>query len=274
MDRFFLFLIMAKKKQKQQVFNLCIFCGGTGLSKEHIIPDWIGREFPIPHGFRNTRSMYDHRGIYDSTGIHKNEPLGSKKMRNVCVKCNGGWMSRLQSEAKPILLDLFHKKDVTLDHHAKVTLAAWVMMGSIMLEFTQMESKAITKEERVYLMENGVPPANWEIYVGCSREDDPTTIRRLYHTGRHFEPKPPLMPLATEKANWQTTIIGIERSLFVARSTHVDYLVLSPVQILNNNFVKVWPISQDGLSKPNENKIEPRVFDFLLYALLNLIAYK
>jgi hypothetical protein len=91
---------MAKKKQKPP--GKCIFCGRTGLSKEHIWSDWlktlIARRDMHAQGseaFEFDRTTNEFRVTRPMTTESKQGCMTQRKIRKVCEShCNNGWMSR------------------------------------------------------------------------------------------------------------------------------------------------------------------------------------
>jgi hypothetical protein len=79
----------------QQV-GRCIFCGGRGLTKEHVWPKWLrgalDPSITTPRHFYST-SGFGRRRSY----THRSGSIESRRMRIVCERCNTGWMSRLQN---------------------------------------------------------------------------------------------------------------------------------------------------------------------------------
>src|SRR5687767_13069259 len=83
----------------------CLFCSETKLTKEHIWPDWIVREFArrVPPGKKQftasyTRNKLPVRTWFQNTITHE--------AKLVCSTCNNKWMSQLETCAKPFLLPL------------------------------------------------------------------------------------------------------------------------------------------------------------------------
>jgi hypothetical protein len=96
------------------------------MSKEHVWPDWLDPY--LPKGEVNHERMcqtvyrtHSVRAVKKQSGSSQ-----SGRVRVVCRACNNGWMSVLQSDAKPILIPLLtgartslHKKASRPGHPAK-----------------------------------------------------------------------------------------------------------------------------------------------------------
>ena len=90
--------------------NQCIFCQGSGMSKEHFWSSWM--DSVIPKGEKNEYtniilSGQDENLSMDSISVRQGDVI-TKKIRVVCKKCNSGWMSRIEETVKPILLKLMN----------------------------------------------------------------------------------------------------------------------------------------------------------------------
>ncbi|HEX8155861.1 MAG TPA: hypothetical protein VF526_00635, partial [Solirubrobacteraceae bacterium] len=79
----------------------CIFCGSVGkLSKEHVVPRWVGSAFPssereILHRFAWVSGEPEsHSPI---SGVDFDAPPFTWQARVVCAECNNGWMSSLEA---------------------------------------------------------------------------------------------------------------------------------------------------------------------------------
>jgi len=92
----------------------------------------------------------------------------SGRVRVVCRECNNGWMSVLQSEAKPILVPLLKGERIGLHKKAQATLAAWIAMFTMVAEHQSRTPRkvAITTAHRRYLMDNRTVPSDWKIWIG------------------------------------------------------------------------------------------------------------
>jgi len=84
----------------------CVFCG-TELKKrnksnEHIIPIWLLDHLSI----RDVKIEPTHMTSIGAIVTQRVHTLDGLIFGNVCEGCNGGWMSQLENNSKPILIDL------------------------------------------------------------------------------------------------------------------------------------------------------------------------
>ena len=75
----------------------CIFCPNEADSKEHVWPEWLLDL--LSQGKRREITIEMGRG-----GVKKwSGPSAAIDPRIVCEDCNSKWMSRLETQAKPII---------------------------------------------------------------------------------------------------------------------------------------------------------------------------
>lgn len=157
---------MAKPPRK------CIFCGHTGVSKEHLFADWLADIFPRDAQSRR-RSVYtqwlDESGPHtpaEKRGLEEGH-LGSKKLRVVCQGCNAGWLSRLEERAKPILIPLIAGNRFNLTTEAQALLSTWAAKTAMVAEHLRATENGTSQDERAALMSTDIPPANWFVWIAA-----------------------------------------------------------------------------------------------------------
>lgn len=98
----------------------CAFCGErTPLTREHVWPRWLSSLLG-PAALEGHVSETD--GEITRTWF---APTGSMVVKRVCARCNGGWMSRLEEAAKPLLEQLVQGLATTLSPGDQRVIAAW-----------------------------------------------------------------------------------------------------------------------------------------------------
>ena len=145
--------------------RFCIYCGGAGLTKEHIWGNWLKNHIPRDMPHYSQYSAWVHPTHTDA--VQKKHPgdIHSRKPRIVCELCNTGWMSRLQETTKPILLPLIGGKKTELTPRDQRCLAAWCCMVAMNAEYVNTDRVAIQQKDRDCLHLTGVAPNNWTIRI-------------------------------------------------------------------------------------------------------------
>lgn len=203
---------MGKKVQKR---GKCIFCGEGGLTKQHVLPNWLREYFPRTEKDTKTQNLLYYERVDNSLvatpKMRKTQGhLGTVRIRNVCETCNSGWMSRLENDTKPIVKELLSGHVVGMDRKKQELLCRWILLVNIMIEYTDVKTIAITESDRKTLMD-GVIPEGWKIWIGyCKnknwefryRHNAAKVMRKSdYKKGNDIP----------EKCNVQFTTIGIGR---------------------------------------------------------------
>jgi hypothetical protein len=118
----------------------CLACGPTASrpSNEHVFSKWLLKEFEPDASMPLYRRLDDGTEKQTRTDIK----LDSFRLKEVCESCNNGWMSKLEEDAKPIILALIRgqRELVALTDEERKIVAAWAGKTAI------IESHAIGAE--------------------------------------------------------------------------------------------------------------------------------
>jgi hypothetical protein len=149
--------------------GVCIFCGGVKLSKEHAFAKWLHPHLPMKP-IANHEAFSEHILLTHTDSkvkVRSGDPH-SGTVRVVCETCNTGWMSSLQEAARPALLPMVQGKRSSLHKRHLQNLCGWVAMFVMVNEWREKNRAfaGVSQEERSFLMENGVPPKTWKIWIG------------------------------------------------------------------------------------------------------------
>jgi len=109
----------------------CLFCQdgfSSGRTKEHVFPRWLLGHLGVSATEMRGRWM-EGATLYQTTKNIRQQSLGSMVHGHVCAGCNGGWMSALEVEVRPVLVGLADgTRDVrTLTTRARELLARWTV---------------------------------------------------------------------------------------------------------------------------------------------------
>jgi len=140
----------------------CNFCGRRGpRAKEHIWPDWLLRHL----GLEESTMANTHLAIAGGAISRRVQSASSMVYGCVCAACNNGWMSRLETLAKPILVELISSassKEVLLGEEAEA-LAQWTFKTAIVRNAGTNYRSIVPPAHYRYLYEKkGIPPG---VYV-------------------------------------------------------------------------------------------------------------
>ncbi len=133
--------------RKKPVLITCIFCGGENVesSGEDVFPLWLVKklayisrqrhpEHPpdyIEHTYLNIDDFSadmagGQAGLRASDQRHRgSKPVGDK-LPDVCLTCNGGWMSRLEQGVGLILEGFIFGREKVIDPYDQFVIATWI----------------------------------------------------------------------------------------------------------------------------------------------------
>jgi hypothetical protein len=249
----------------------CIFCGSTGsMSKEHIFPHWMHPYLPKSGRENHTRKNEILRRSGPDTEIitRSGEPF-SGALRIVCRDCNNGWMSKLQEEAKPIILPLILGEPSRLNRRGQELLAAWVTMFVFVSEYAGNHPLFVmaTPEERRHLMERREPPVGWRIWIGDYVRG--SWVGTVVHT------TVPVAPDGASKEDFEGERLkaNVGSTTFVANRLFVSVfrsripVILSKQHLPRHTYPRLWPIIRGALNWPPRRKVRDEDADAISAAL-------
>jgi hypothetical protein len=148
----------------------CVFCGGTGLTKSHVGPDFMNRILPTDatHHDQEIGKFYTFEPKVPGPDYSKQRRqgrAGSRKPRNTCLACNTGWMSTIESNAMPYMERLIQGQAFLLNTFGQRQVAALLVLITMRLEF--LSTVRVAKQsERDWLREHLSPTETWKIWIG------------------------------------------------------------------------------------------------------------
>lgn len=237
---------MGKKIQRQ---GKCIFCGGKGLTKQHVLPDWLREYFPRTANDTKTQNlMYFKRNensMLTTPNIQKTQGhLGNVRIRNVCEKCNSGWISGIKNATKPIVEELLQGHIVKIDKEMQHLLSQWLMVVNIMIEYTDSKTITITEGDRKMVM-NGIIPDGWKIWIGyCENKNwefryrhNAVAVMKKSDYQRGCD--------VPEKCNIQYTTVGIGR-LYIHMTKNYSECIIPTIRDYESlGLIQICPFTKE-----------------------------
>jgi hypothetical protein len=226
--------------------RFCIFCGRSGLSREHIWPEWSYRYVPKlgrAHTRMRQRSVAGISGLSDQKRYQGD--VNASRIKAVCKDCNSGWMSRLEASARFTLVPLIEGKPAVMAEQRQRVLAAWVAMKSMVIEFSNAEDAVTKEDEREFLMLHMEPPPNWRIWIAKQHGLRWRTglVRAANTIGFASEGGTKVLPDSSFAKNTQSITLGFGQLLIHAFSTRVPGLEPQPSPPMASALRKIWPLS-------------------------------
>jgi hypothetical protein len=193
-------------KQKPQ--KRCIFCGGKPTTKEHIWSEWMHPNLPSESDareeFLKTFAQRYSPAPLPAVSHERPGPVLTKKIRAVCGGCNNGWMSRLETAVKPIILPMIRGDACRLDTEAQALLARWITMKAIVTEYSQDNQKLTPTVDRVAFTNEYIIPPYFSIRLGRNGSSWPTLFYR-HSTTISLDQLPTIPPMDGADRNIQQT---------------------------------------------------------------------
>ena len=251
----------------------CIFCRGSTLTREHVIPDWIQEIIPKKpqqaHLFTTvSKAPLAPRTRLKTSRLRQGHPI-SRKVRVVCKDCNNGWLSTLENELKPLIKTLVLGEAITLTPWGQRRLATWAAKTSMTAEFIHPKSAAVTFEEREYLRLSREPMKTFNVWTGHYRGSRYTAA--LHHHSVLLLSGTPTSAETLMPPNTQATIIGlgglflqISSSSLAGVKFNLKNETASPS---TNKLRRIWPPAVADLQWPPASSLSDRDIINILAAI-------
>jgi hypothetical protein len=134
----------------------CVFCRSEESSDEHVFARWVSRLLADAAPF-----TLDKTPGRSASGLR----TINVKSRAACRTCNGGWMSRSESEAKMLLPPLIRGETIQWDANQQARAARWTFKTALMLDRSSLASRVAPAHHFGFLFEQQCPPDSVTIYL-------------------------------------------------------------------------------------------------------------
>ena len=144
----------------------CGFCGGSGVNKEHVWPDWMRKIILAERGAPGKRFGVEHEQRGHVTRFRSADL--ETRVGMPCGKCNNGWMRDLEDEVRPFMTGMVHPGQKTLlTAERRRLLARWALKTAMVFEFVrEREAHYFTAAERRELMASPAPGFGASVWLG------------------------------------------------------------------------------------------------------------
>lgn len=208
-----------------------MFCAGPANSREHVWPQWVSRHFA------GRLSLVDvSRGV-PPRSMH----ILDAQVRRVCQGCNGGWMSQLEAQAKPLLEPMFDGNAVTLESDQQAVLAAWTVKTLMMLDLWQDGPEAFSPTDHQHLYRSMAPPSDMAVLLAFV---DRPTWHAAYWYGIDDE----------ESAELHRLTMNVSRFVGQVRLLRAGAAVQFG-SVARRSAVQVWPLGADPVDWPPPERL-------------------
>jgi hypothetical protein len=263
---------MANREPPKQGRRTCIFCGGTGMSKEHIWARWMTPYLPKDAPNYSLLDVVVYPTHETRKEREENRSAYSGTVKLVCEPCNNGWMSVLQADAKPILLPLMTGERKPLSRKDQSVLSAWIAMFVMVAEFQQPAKAAITQAVREHFKKTRLAPDNWAIWLGVYERKKwaGVTVHATIPVSSAKDGIYPSNPDGSPRPNTHaTTIVVGKLYIHVTGSVFPEFSRKQRIDKAGFPVTRVWPRglrpfewATDGLTDRQASTISSALIDF------------
>ena len=251
--------------------NKCIFCGGSGKkSKEHIWSEWIHAYLPKQgdgyHFSEVQTAKWDEH--LSTEKIKRQGYLSSKKLRVVCRSCNSGWMSKLETEVRPVLELILRKEVFDISPSDQIVLSRWVAMKVIVGEHSEGNTHVTPFSDRNALMMEGRVPAYFYICIGSHEQKHNSAWLRTSYT-LSLSRKGPQPPLGNRNRNSQS--IGMIVGPLFIWALAIRHDDIAADEFVHFNKVRqIFPSTEEPIKWPIKDILTDSQMSTIVYALQDI----
>jgi hypothetical protein len=238
----------------------CPFCGASSrLSREHLLPAWLQQILPSDE----LATHYRVTGANATDRIEWSSLPFRQRSRCVCSGCNNGWMSKLESAAKPELSPLLHHRPTSLGRSAQRVLSAWALKTCLVFQATQGRGALAPRDHFESLRCTGAPPPQVSVWLTSHYrarygEINSSYVQRplgLRPPDGRFEEDPNAGYLCFVALGWVGFVVA---GHCYASEGHLDY-----DGHLGDAMLPIWPVHYDTARWPPASMMDPDLVESL-----------
>src|SRR4051812_48674033 len=176
-------MVKKPRRQNPRPQGTCIFCGGFGVSKEHLFSDWLRELFPRTRDDRHALARlisWSPRPTFSQS--IKQGHSGSRKVRKVCELCNNRWMSRIDEGAK-VAIPLIQGAETVLERDEYRQLVTWFAKLAMVADAMDVQTMVVPQIDRDWMRQQRLPPLRWEVWIGFYEGIEWRDLAMQHHSG-------------------------------------------------------------------------------------------
>ena len=241
----------------------CTYCGAVAkLSREHMIPRWLHSYLPP---VSDTSSVVAFTNGKDGGEKIESGIAYQQTFRNVCRKCNSGWMSTLQNEVRDVVIDLVGGECQSLTTAQQLAVSRWLAMTAISVQHQGLKKgnhlkRVCSKQTYTWdptalrsIVVGDHPPLGWTIWIGRTSE----AVQRPLVSFNFPMPVPPMVPnsVASPKeivVSGTLICLGSLLALVCGTPNWHSARWWNPSSANAKYQARLWPISERILNVPCE----------------------
>jgi hypothetical protein len=219
-------------------YRTCVFCNRNDSKpgREDVLAKWIFREFPES---RWEITNHETGKVFTTRG---NLGLISKRP---CLRCNNGWMSKLEVAVKPVLVPLMNGSASVLTPAQQLLVVRWFIKTVTAYQFLNDRPCYFEQRERHALMKSLTVPANTMFFLAhyngpLEIETRETPVPLLF-----FGPPGAERPTPIEGYAATFLIKQLALQVFSVRRPKKFHIAMNLPGGWNEATVQIWPIGGD-----------------------------
>lgn len=242
------------------------------MSKEHFWSTWMHELL-----CRDGKGEHIHKIVSADSKINTNQKIEknlqrqgdvtTKKIRVVCKTCNNGWMSEIETQAKPILTKLISGCDCCLTPEQSHALAIWIAMKVIVSEHSEGGTQVTPAKDRCDFYKNKTIPEYFRIFIGNHSTNHSAGFMRqsyLLSAKGYMEPQLKGLQRNTEVVSFYCGKLFVY--ICACRVKGLDIDNLFDGSVLN----MIYPLGAANITMPISTLTEKQVND-IVYALKDFV---
>lgn len=195
----------------------------------------------------------------DPIHTKKNSHLAHRTIRSVCASCNNGWMSALESAAKPKLLPLITGQVGSLSAGDQLLVAQWIAMKVMVAEHDRPENIVTPESDRVAFMRDRTIPSYYEIRIGQHNEKWTAAYLRKTYCLAFGDRETAIGVLSDGPVkNVQDVSFVVGRLVVSAAASRTNKSIAEMFAMDDQILPRIWPQSGKEVSWPPPRSIERR----------------
>ncbi len=138
------------------------------MTGEHVFPNWLNDVFP--NDVVGDTDVLQRLVVQDQIApdrIYTKKDVASLTTRRVCARCNNGWMSVLEGQAKGLVTALASGTTTALSPEDQLLLATWAVKTFLVVETTFGQDLLSQPGDRQIVMSQSRPPAHYRVWASA-----------------------------------------------------------------------------------------------------------
>jgi len=177
--------------------------------------------------------------------------LHTKKIKAVCTGCNNGWMSVIETKAKPSLERLIKGERIVLDQASLLDVARWATLKAIVSEHDKPETHVTPQADRTEFMQDGTIPSYFNLYILSHKCSSRSGYVRTTHTVS-LAKDGPVPPLDGRTKNTQQISVILGSIMLHVNAARVDnFRIEDRLSMPAVEALRIWPLNRAPLTWPS-----------------------